>query len=259
MTTRIALSNVERQQQVLSFIEQRQRVTVAHLCERFAVSVATARRDLEALAERGAVQRVHGGAIAVPHAPPEPAPHQRAGEQADEKRRIGQAAAALIAEGETVFLNGGTTTLEVAHNLRERASLTVITNSLLIANALAEAPGITLVVLGGMLRRSEMSLIGHIAEQALAEVRADKVLIGIRAIDLDHGLTNDYLPETMTDRAILRIGREVIVVADHTKCGRVATAFVAPLTAMHTLVTDTATPPAFIDTLSDLGIRVVAI
>jgi DeoR/GlpR family transcriptional regulator of sugar metabolism len=124
---------------------------------------------------------------------------------------------------------------------------------------LAEAPGITLVVLGGMLRRSEMSLIGHIAEQALAEVRADKVLIGIRAIDLDHGLTNDYLPETMTDRAILRIGREVIVVADHTKCGRVATAFVAPLTAMHTLVTDTATPPAFIDTLSDLGIRVVAI
>src|SRR5262245_9874696 len=150
MNSRTSLSNVERQRQVLTFIEQRRRVTVAYLCEYFSISVATARRDLEVLAERGAVQRVHGGAIALLHAPPELPALQRAGEQASEKRRIGEATAALVAEGETIFLSSGTTTLEVARNLRSRSNLTVITNSLLIINVLADVPGINLVALGGM-------------------------------------------------------------------------------------------------------------
>ena len=152
-----------------------------------------------------------------------------------------------------------TTTLEVARSLRRQRRLTVITNSLLALNELADAPDTTLVGLGGLLRRSEMSFIGHITEQALAEVRADKVIIGIRAIDAEQGLTNDFLPETMTDRAIMRIAREVIVVADHSKCGRVSAAFVAPLSAMRTLVTDSGTPPEFVDALTTQGIRVVVV
>ena len=244
---------------MLRFVEQRQRVTVADICDQFGVSVATARRDLEALAERGHVRRVHGGALAIHRAPPELPALQRAGEQAAEKRRIGQAAAALVADGETVFLSSGTTTLEVARSLRRQRRMTVITNSLLALNELADTPEITLVGLGGLLRRSEMSFIGHITEQALAEVRADKVIIGIRAIDAEQGLTNDFLPETMTDRAIMRIAREVIVVADHSKCGRVSAAFVAPLSAMRTLVTDSGTPPEFVDALTAQGIRVLAV
>jgi DeoR family transcriptional regulator, aga operon transcriptional repressor len=257
MTARTALSNVERQQRVLQFIEEHQRASVAAICERFGVSEATARRDLEALEGLGAIQRVHGGALAARRAPPELPALERAGEQAEEKRRIGQAAAALVGDGETVFLSSGTTTLETARHLRERSGLTVITNSLLVMNMLAGAEGVTLVGLGGMLRRSEMSLIGHVTELALAELRADKVIIGIRAIDIEQGLTNDYLPETMTDRAILRIARTVIVAADHTKCGRVSAALVAPVSAMHTLVTDTHTPPAFNAALESQGVRVV--
>ena len=259
MTVDAALSNVERQERMLRFVEQRQRVTIADICDQFGVSVATARRDLEVLAERSSVRRVHGGALAIHRAPPELPALQRAGEQADEKRRIGQAAAGLVADGETVFLSSGTTTLEVARSLRRQRRLTVITNSLLALNELADTPEITLVGLGGLLRRSEMSFIGHITEQALAEVRADKVIIGIRAIDAEQGLTNDFLPETMTDRAIMRIAREVIVVADHSKCGRVSAAFVAPLSAMRTLVTDTGTPPEFVDALKAQGIRVLAV
>src|SRR3954471_10309695 len=254
-----ALSNVERQERMLRFVEQRQRVTVADICDQFGVSVATARRDLEVLAERGSVRRVHGGALAIHRAPPELPALQRAGEQAGEKQRIGRAAAQLVAEGETVFLSSGTTTLEVARSLRSQRRLTVITNSLLALNELADAPEITLVGLGGMLRRSEMSLIGHITEQALAEVRADKVILGIRAIDAEHGLTNDYLPETMTDRAILKISREIIIVADHTKCGRVSTAFVAPLSAITTLVTDSAAAPEFVAAVAERGVRVLAV
>lgn len=146
--------------------------------------------------------------------------------------------------------------LEVARSLRSRQNLTVITNSLPVMNALANLPGITLVALGGMLRPSELSFIGHITEQALAEVRADKVIIGVHAISLEDGLTNDYLPETMTDRAILRAGREVIVAADHTKINAVAAAFLAPLTSIHTLVTDQQAPPDFVAALRQRDIAV---
>jgi DeoR family transcriptional regulator of aga operon len=244
MNSRSPLSNFERQEQLRRFIQERQRVTVAQICQRFAVSMATARR---------------GGAIAVRRAPPELPVLQRQADQAEEKRRIGQAAAALIAEGETVFLGSGTTVWEVAQHLRDRHNLTVISNSLPVIHLLADAPGVTVIGLGGILRRSELSFIGHITEKALAEVRADKVILGIRAIDAEHGLTNDYLPETMTDRAILNIGREVIVVADHTKCGRVSAAFVAPLTAIHTLVTDVQAPPDFVAALRSQGIRVLTV
>jgi DeoR/GlpR family transcriptional regulator of sugar metabolism len=126
-------------------------------------------------------------------------------------------------------------------------------------NTLAEVEAIALVGLGGMLWRSEMSLIGHITEQALAEVRADKVFLGIHSLDATHGLTNAYLAETMTDRAILRIGQKVVVVADHTKCERVSTAFVAPPSAVHTLVTDTAAAPTFVEALRGQGVEVLLV
>jgi DeoR/GlpR family transcriptional regulator of sugar metabolism len=259
MEAKIILSNIERQEHLLRFVEQRQRATVAEISEYFSISLATVRRDLEAMAERGQVERFHGGVKAVGKAPPELPVLQRAADQAEEKKRIGQAAAALVQDGETVFLSSGTTVLEVAYHLRERRNLTVITNSLLVINTLADAPGITLVGLGGVLRHSEMSMIGHITEQALAEVHAHKIIMGIRAVDVERGLTNDYLPETMTDRAILARGGEVIIAADHTKCGRLSTAFVAPITAMHKLITDAQAPPDFVEALRAQGIEVLVV
>jgi len=183
---------------------------------------------------------------------------QRQDEQADEKKRIGQAAAVLIREDETVFLGSGTTVLEVARALRGRR-LTVITNSLPVVNALAGAAEITLVCLGGMLRESEFSFIGHLTEQVLKEVRADKVFLGAHAISTEQGLTNDYLPETLTDRAILKAGREAILVADHTKFGRVATARLAPLESIQTIVTDAQTSAEFASQAAALGIKFLAV
>lgn len=250
------ISTEERQNNIVALLARQGRLSVAEIVEQFRVSEATARRDLESLAEQGKIQRVHGGALSVKEAPPELPILQREQEQFFEKQHIGQAAAALVRDGETVFLGSGTTVLEVARNLRSCQNLTVITNSLPVMNTLANVAGITLVALGGMLRPSELSFIGHISEQALAEVRADKVIIGVHAINLKNGLTNDYLPETMTDRAILRAGREVVVVADHTKINAVATAFLAPLTSIHTLVTDQKTPPDFLAALRQRGISV---
>jgi DeoR family transcriptional regulator of aga operon len=251
------ISSLERQNQILQFIHRSQRISIIEVCESFSVSEATARRDLETLASKGKVQRVHGGAIALTEAPPESPILQREREQADEKARIGQAAAALVQDGETIFLGSGTTVLETARILRTRRNLTVITNSLPVVNALAGAEGITVICLGGMLRDSELSFIGHITEQTLAEVRADKVIIGTRAISLEHGLTHEYLPETMTDRAILKAGKEIIVVADHTKFGRAAAVLLAPLDSIHTIVTNRQPTQDFVDAVQGKGIRLI--
>ena len=257
------LSVPERQHQILCLLTRQPRITVAGICEQFSISEATARRDLETLASQGKLQRVHGGAIGALQAPPEPPMIQRQVEQADEKAAIGQTAAGLVQDGDTVFLGSGTTVLEVARNLWSNRALwqprglTVITNSLPVINILVDVPEITLVSLGGMLRHSELSFIGHITEQAIAEVRADKVFIGIHALSLEQGLTNDYLPETMTDRAILQAGREVILVVDHTKIGRVSTALLAPIDCVHTIVTDQHTPQDFITAVESRGIRLI--
>jgi len=249
----------ERQKQILFLLTRQGRLSVTEIVKQFSISAATARRDLESLASQGKAQRVHGGVIALEQAPPELPILERQSEQPDEKMRIGRAAATLIADKETVFLGSGTTVLEVARNLRERKNLTVITNSLPVLNMLAGIQEVTVISLGGMLRDSELSFIGHITEQALAELRADKVIIGARAVSLEHGLTNDYLPETQTDRAILRVGREVILVADHSKINRVSTTFLAPLTDVHKLVTDKQTPRAFISGLKAQGVNAIVV
>jgi DeoR/GlpR family transcriptional regulator of sugar metabolism len=247
----------ERQKQILSLLAKQGRLSVTEIVKQFSVSEATARRDLESLASEGKVQRVHGGAIAAEQAPPEMPILERENEQADEKTRIGRVTAELIADNETVFLGSGTTVLEAAKHLRDRKNLTVITNSLPVLNALAGLKEVTVISLGGMLRDSELSFIGHITEQALTEVRVDKVIVGTRGISLEHGLTNDYLQETLTDRAILKIGREVIIVADHTKVNRVATALLAPLDIMQTFVTDSMADKKFIQELKKQGIEVI--
>lgn len=254
-----SLSNIERQQKILTFLSNQQRISVAEICEMFAVSEATARRDLEVLTDQKHLQRVHGGAISLKQAPPELPILQREAEQAEEKKHIALAAANLVKDGDTIFLGSGTTVLEVARVLRNRKDLTVITNSLPVLNVLSGLRDISLIALGGMLRDSELSFIGHITEQALAEIRVDKVIMGIHAIDIENGLTNDYLQETMTDRAILKSGKEVIVVADHTKINTVSIAYLAPVNSIQKFITDQQSPPDFLSALSEKGVAVILV
>jgi DeoR/GlpR family transcriptional regulator of sugar metabolism len=252
-----SVSGYERQRELARLLERTGRLSVARVCEEFNISEATARRDLDALSEQGLLQRVHGGAIALQKAPPELPVLERQTEQSDEKFRIGRAAAELIPDGAAVFLGSGTTVLEVARCLREHSNLTIITNSLSVINTLADLPTLNLIAIGGMFRSSELSFTGHLAEQVLSEIHADMVFIGTRAISLQQGLTNDYLPETMTDRAILRIGERVVLVTDHTKFGRVATAFLAPLEVVHSIVTGSETPEEYVSELEASGITVI--
>jgi DeoR/GlpR family transcriptional regulator of sugar metabolism len=137
------------------------------------------------------------------------------------------------------------------------ANLTVITNALNVANELVSRNEITVVLVGGSLRASELSLIGHITEQALKELRVDKLFLGMRAVSLEDGLTNDYLPEITTDRAILAMAAEVILVADNTKFGRVSTSRVAPITAVNVVVTNDLVSVDMVRQLEALNIKVL--
>ncbi len=249
--------NRYRQQQIAQLVQERRRITVVELSQHFGVSEATIRRDLILLENGGEIQRAHGGALAVDHAASSLPVISRIVHHEEEKKRIGRAAAQLIRDGETVFVGSGTTTLEVARNLQDRSNLTVITNALNIASQFARNQNIDLVIAGGLFQHSELSMIGHITEQALKELRADKVVMGIDAINIDEGLTSTHLPETLTDRAIIRFAPEVILVADHSKFSQMAPALVAPITAISTLVTDDKVPAEIVARIRQLGIDVI--
>jgi DeoR family transcriptional regulator of aga operon len=247
----------ERLRRILEEVRKNGQVTVADLSHRFGVSDVTVRRDLRELDARGLLRRAHGGAVSAMPPSPEPPVIQRMLRQQSWKERIGRAAAAVVNEGESVFIGSGSTTAYVARCLADRDDLTVVTNALNIATELAGARGVTVVVVGGMMRASELSLVGHIAEQALREVRVDKVIIGMRAISLDEGMTNDYLPEVMTDRTVIQMASELILVADHSKFGKVASAYVAPVERVTTLVTDPETDAETLARLRAMGVRVI--
>lgn len=242
----------ERQHRILQLLEKTPSVRVSELSSSLGVSEATIRRDLDHLHVIGLIQRIHGGAVLTVRAAPEAPVLQRSADNSEEKSRIGKLATSLIHEGDSVFIGSGSTTHEVARNLTGRRHLTVITNALTVVNTLHQEEGISLVVTGGVLRPSELSFIGHLTEQALRELRPQKVIMGIRSINLVEGLTNDYLPEVSTDRVIIQSAPEVILVADHTKFGKTSTALVAPIKAVSTLVTDSGIAPEVLCELREL-------
>ena len=234
----------ERHKIILDRIRDDGQVTVARLSELLDVSEVTIRRDLRDLDERGKLQRAHGGAILLKQPPGDLPYYAREHEQVQEKTAIARLAAGLIQDGETIVLDAGTTIASLARALVHRRDLTVITNSLHVVNELAGDDNIELIVIGGMFRKSEKSMVSHIAEQAIREFRADRVFMGMRGIDPIHGFTNDYLPEARTDRTILKMAPQIVIVADRSKLGLVSTVYLAPVTAAHLLITDTGAPRA---------------
>jgi DeoR/GlpR family transcriptional regulator of sugar metabolism len=247
-----------RQAQIRKLVEERQRITVSELSALLSVSEATIRRDLDELdGER--LRRTHGGAVLQIRPSYELPVIQRINDQASIKQQIGKAAAQLIHPGETIFISSGTTALEVARHIPANTHLTVISNSLPVINELAGKRFIDLVVIGGMFRQDELSMVGHPAEQILREFRTDRTFIGMRAIDLRRGFTNDFMPEILTDRMILDISNQVVVVVDHTKFGKLCSVFVAPVTAANVIVTDRGIEPETAGELEEMGIQLFVV
>lgn len=257
MNTNDNLLRAERHNWIRRLVDAQGSVTVAEVSAELGVSEATIRRDLEEMQGRGWLYRTHGGAVRIERALRQQPISHRWQEQAEEKKRIGAAAAQLVQDGETIFLGSSTTVLEIARNLPEALRLKVITNSLPILNELADRANIEIIAIGGTVRQSELSFVGHFAETMVQEFRADKVFMGMRAIDLASGFTNDDVQESILDRKILSIAPQVVVVADHTKFGRVSTVLVGPVTAAHVIITDSQAPSDIVNHLRQMKIQLI--
>ena len=248
----------ERRRLIVEQVEREGRATVEELAARFATSPVTIRADLEALARNAAIVRSHGGALPAPaHALDTPLSIKETRHHA-QKRRIGQAAAKLVEDGETIILDSGSTTIEIARALRQRkwSELTVITNGLHIALELGAIPAIRVMMLGGLLRASSQSLVGSGAEQMLAQLSADRLFLGVDGIDPEVGVTTPDPQEATLNALMIRVSREVIGVFDASKFGQRSLSVIAPLSVLHRIFSDTGAAPEHVRALEEAGVQV---
>lgn len=251
------LLGLERQEKIAQLLEERGRLTVAEISAAFEVSEATVRRDLSALAERNMIRRVHGGAMRAQQVATSEAPiMQRLEERAEIKQRIGQAAARLIQNGETVLLLGGSTGAAVARELGNHTNLTVITDSLIVANELLRQGVHKVIMLGGTIDADELAVRGTLSRMFLSELQVDKVILGAKAISPRRGLSAESAEEAELFRACIAAGHHIILVTDSSKFHQSALVRVAAVDTLDTLVTDNGASPEVIEALREQGILV---
>src|SRR6202162_4239590 len=244
----------ERRHRIVELLREHGKVTVEALAARFATSAVTIRTDLAALESGGALERTHGGALLCRNDDDQPLTVKRTLHHA-EKVRIAKVAAGLIQDGETIILDSGTTTAEIAKQIRklEVHSINVITNALNIAALLADVPAVRLIMPGGILRPESKSLSGHIAEAALANLQAGGLFLGADGLDPERGVMTPHLPEAQLNAKMIEISRQVIAVADSSKLMRRNISLIARVEQLHMLITDTGANPDVVAELQRRG------
>jgi len=248
----------ERQARIVEEIHKRGAVRVIEFAQMLGVSDMTIRRDLDALAQQGLLDKVHGGATRRSASTEEPGFEAKSSRQQPEKEAIAKVAAELVSPGTAVGLSAGTTTWALAHALRGVDGLTIVTNSMRIADVLHTRPTTdqNVVVVGGVRTPSD-ALVGPIAVSALAQLHLDLVFLGVHGMAEAAGFTTPNLLEADTDRALVRAGRRLVVLADHTKWGTVGLSTIIPLSAVNLLVTDAGLTPRARKAVTDAGVEIV--
>jgi DeoR/GlpR family transcriptional regulator of sugar metabolism len=247
----------QRRAAIVREVRERGGVRVTELVDRFRVSDMTIRRDLDALARGGQLEKVHGGAVAVGESSAyEPGFEAKADRDTALKESIAQAAAALVVPGSAIALSAGTTTYALAGRLTAVPGLTVVTNSIRIAErfyaaASPGAPGPTVVLTGGVRTPSD-ALVGPVADAAIRSLHFDAVFLGSHGISPEAGLSTPNLAEAETNRALVASARRVIAVADHTKWGLTGLAGFARLTDIDLWITDPGLSEAARETVAEL-------
>jgi len=252
-------SQQERMDEVLRLLEVRDSVPVAELADRFSISEVTVRSDLAAMAKQGLVARVRGGVRALREGNTEVGFDLRLRLEVERKRAIARAAAAMVDEGDAVALDSSTTAYYLALELRAKRELVVVTNGLLVATALADAPGITVLVTGGVLRLSAMSLVGDLGTDVLRTTRINKGFLGARGISLERGLMDLSPDEVRIKQEMADACEQVYGIFDGSKWHRSALlAFAAPedLTG---IITDSSAPASEVEAWREVGVDVMLV
>lgn len=246
----------ERRRTILELVGASSKVTVPGLVGRFGVSGATIRADLRALDKRGLLTRTHGGAILKGAAGFEPSSREKEVERLDAKKRAAAAAAELVTEGDTLLIDTGTTTLELARLLRDRFRGTVVTNDWMIARTLEDAEKVKVVLLGGTLRRGFHCTVGPDGRGQLARLKVDKAFMGANGFSVEAGATTPDQDQAETKRAMIAAARQVILLCDSSKFGRVSFVQFATLADLDAIALDSASP-ALRTQLTRKGVQVL--
>lgn len=252
----VPLYSEERKQRILEFIDEQSRASVQQLAEFFQVSESTIRRDLTEMEDAGLLKRTHGGAISLTNVNFEPSFSEKETSSKLEKQAIAKKAAELIEEGDTILLDAGTTTLELARELKYFSKLTVITNAVNITQELSSHPGIEVIVAGGILRKETLAMVGPMVEQALDMIRVDKLFLATNGFDMEAGLTTPNLIEAATKRKMLKTARRVILLMDNSKVGVISRAKVAEIQEIDEIVIDDAVDQNIVNRLKTVGIHI---
>jgi len=248
----------ERRLQIRELLLVQRSVTASELCDRLKVTSATIRRDLAALEHEGVLVRSHGGAVSrMSNTNFQPSYDTQLRTNNAEKQRIARTAEQFVLDGDTVFLEGSTTVFELARRLIHRRRLTVVTNSPPIVCELQRSAGVTVLCTGGDLRKDTFYLSGEWPQRALAEIRLDKAVLGVSAIDPEYGISTASHAEAQIKKMLTRAARTRIALADNGKFGKQSFAYVGPITDIDILVTDAETSPSYIKELRDAGLQVV--
>ena len=245
----------ERRERMRALIRHSGVARVQDLRRDLKVSVATVRRDLEVLEEEGRIRRVHGGAMSLESRLEEVVFDAKAGMASREKLRIAEEAVKLVNLGDSVYLDGGSTVLQLARLLASRSDLTVVTNSLRAAGELAEA-GPRVILTGGELRRLSQTMVGPLAGSVLDRVRVDKAFMGTMGFSLEDGLTTTDPNEAHVKALVQEQARQVILLADSGKAEKVAFARVAEPEAVDVFISDKQLPASFAKALRKRGLKV---
>ncbi|KEI73354.1 transcriptional repressor AgaR [Endozoicomonas elysicola] len=251
------MSTVERREAIVRLVRDKGLARVEELAEHFKVSSVTIRNDLNYLDNKGLLLRSHGGAMALDDVVKEMPFDDKGSVNISQKEAIGAAAARLVNDGESIILDSGTTTQQLAKHLVNNKNLVVMTNGLNVASELVKASGIEIMMTGGTLRSKSHSFYGSQAEDALRQYRFDKLFLGVDGFDLVAGLTTHFDREATLNRVMCDISSEIILLADSSKFGSKGYHFIRSFGAFHTLVTDKGIPADYMAGLQRQGVRVI--
>ncbi|MBA5851571.1 DeoR/GlpR transcriptional regulator [Clostridium sp. cel8] len=226
----------ERQKKISQLLKEQSSLKVTTLTKLFNVSESTIRRDLQEMDKKGLLTRTHGGAVSLQSTSFEPSFKEKEIEGQNEKVIIGKIAASMIKDGDTILLDSGTTTLQIAKHITAH-KVTVITNSIDISAILSNSENIDLIVTGGSMRFTTRAMVGPITESILKNFRVDKAFIGANGISIKEGITTPNFIEAQTKKVMMNVSNKVIVVADSSKFNKVCFSIISPLKSVSSIIT----------------------
>lgn len=252
-------STVGRRIKIIEWLKRDGQVNVKQLSDELGVTGVTIRNDLAQLEKKRVLIRARGGAIKIEqnHAEEDYPLSDKQKKHLFEKTEIGRKAAEIIEESNTIIIDSGSTTYELAKNLKKFNDLTVITNALNVATLLADYKSINVIVPGGILKKNSISLVGILAEKGFKDYFCDKLFLGVDGFDLDFGISTPNLEEAHLNQIMISISKEVIVLADSSKFQKRGFAFIAPVSKINTVVTDKGIPAESKAKLESMGVKVI--